>query len=163
MALIKTMTVDDYYLKDDASRIYEVVRNLNFKETHLGKEIVDFNMVSDDADVIFNQVFPKKVKVDLDKSGIFRYPELFIHFEDFESLDDWMFVVAIDSTTFNIFEHKSGAKSAIDNYKFNYQNLFEWDLTVNYQLAPGQGVFFRPWLFHSFSSGLIQMFRLKEE
>jgi hypothetical protein len=41
--------------------------------------------------------------------------------------------------------------------------LFEWDLKTNYLLDPGQGILFRPWLFHSFDTGLIQMFRLREE
>ena len=71
-------------------------------------------------------------------------------------------MVALQPSTLNIFEHKSGATSALQEYKFNYRNLFEWDLQINYLLKPGQGVFFRPWLFHSFDTGLVQIFRMNE-
>jgi hypothetical protein len=98
-----------------------------------------------------------------ERSGVFRKPKQFVHFEGFDSFNEWIFVVALQQSTFNIFEHQSGATSAIDGYKFNYMNLFEWDLTVNYVLKPGQGILFRPWLFHSFDNGLIQSFRLNEK
>ena len=64
---------------------------------------------------------------------------------------------------FNIFEHKSGSANALQGHKHNYNNLFEWDLTINYEIKPGQGVMFRPWLFHSFDTGLIQTFRITEK
>jgi hypothetical protein len=78
-------------------------------------------------------------------------------------MSDWIFVVALQESTFNVFEHQSGATTALNGYKYNYRNLFEWDLQINYVLKPGQGVLFRPWLFHSFDSGVIQVFRLKEK
>jgi hypothetical protein len=48
-----------------------------------------------------------------------------------------MFIVALESYTFNLFEHKSGAKTALDEYRFSFRNLFDWDLKVNYLLDPG--------------------------
>jgi hypothetical protein len=164
MAFIKTMTIDGFYSKEEAKTIYSVISPLSgFVEKEFGKELENFNMVAENADELFSKTLNKNVTVDINNSGVFRYPELFIHFEGFDSLNDWLFAVAIeDNCAFNIFEHHSGAKSAIDGYNFNYRNLFEWDLTVNYLLQPGQGIFFRPWLFHSFDQGLIQIFRLKE-
>lgn len=163
MALIKTMTIDGFYSIEEAKRIYSVISPLTgFKQKEFGNELEDFNMVPNDADALFSKVLNKKVIVDVDNSGVFRYPELFIHFESFAALNEWIFVVAIDNSTFNIYEHQSGAKHALHDHKFNYRNLFEWDLTVNYLLQPGQGILFRPWLFHSFDQGLIQVFRLKE-
>jgi hypothetical protein len=104
-----------------------------------------------------------KINVEVNKtSGFFRIPKLFIHFEPFETLTDWLFVVALQPSIFNIFEHESGAITALDGYEFKYRNLFEWNLKVNHILDPGQGIFFRPWLFHSFDKGLIQMFKVKE-
>ncbi len=163
MALIKTMTIDGFYSVEEAKRIYSVISPLTgFKQKEFGKELEDFNMVPNDADALFSKVLNKKVIVDGDNSGVFRYPELFIHFEGFSALNEWIFVVAIDNSTFNIYENQCGAKHALHGHNFNYRNLFEWDLTVNYLLQPGQGILFRPWLFHSFDQGLIQVFRLKE-
>ena len=86
-----------------------------------------------------------------------------IHFEAFDSLNEWCFVVALERTTFNLYHHVSGAKSALDGYKFNYRNLFEWDYDVNILLQPNQGIFFRPWLFHSLENGIIQYYKILTE
>lgn len=157
------MTIDGYYTKDEAQRLSIVAENLPFVKTEFGREIENFNMVAEDASDLFGKVLGKKVTVDLKNSGVFRIPELFIHFESFDSPKEWMFVVALTPSTFNIYEHQSGTKTALDGYQFMYRNLFEWDLTVNHLLEPGQGVFFRPWLFHTFDNGIIQVFRLREE
>lgn len=164
MAFIKTMTIDGFYSLEEAKRIYSVIEGLasNLRQDEFGKELKNFNMISDDADELFSKTLNKKLTVDMNNSGIFRVPELFIHFESFDTLQDWVFVVAIDNSTFNIFEHQCGAKHALHGHNYNYRNLLEWDLTVNYLLQPGQGIFFRPWLFHSFDQGLIQIFKLKE-
>jgi hypothetical protein len=162
MAFIKTMTIDDYYSKDEAIGLANLITPLNFKQYELGKQIEEFNVVSDNIDEIFSSVLPMKVSIEKENSGIFRFPDHFIHFENFSGLNEWLFVVALQQSIFDIYEHKSGIKSALEDYRFNYRNLFEWDLTLNHQLEPGQGIFFRPWLFHSFNSGLIQIFRLKE-
>lgn len=164
MAIIKTMTIDGFYSRQEGIDIKNTVSNLGgYMDDEFGRELKNFNMVPGDADELFSKVLNKKVEVKKDLSGIFRFPELFIHFEPFANLREWLFVVAIDSSTFNIYEHQSGAKSALQGHDFRYRNLLEWDLTVNYLLEPGQGVFFRPWLFHSFDQGLVQIFRLEEK
>jgi hypothetical protein len=162
MSLIKTLTVDGFYTADEAARLSAVALGLQFEPTEFGREIRDFNMVPGDADQLFSHTINKSLRVIDERSGVFRIPELFIHFESFDSVGEWLFVVALENSTFNLFEHQSGAKTAVDGHLFNYRNLFEWDLTVNYLLKPGQGIFFRPWLFHSFDQGLIQTFRLEE-
>lgn len=163
MSLIKTITLDNFYSKEEAENIFRVVSGLKFQSHDFGKEIKNFNMVPENADDLFSRAINKTVTVIEERSGIFRVPELFIHFEDFDSLNEWLFVVAIENSTFNLFEHKSGVENALGGYNFNYRNLFEWDLTVNYLLKPSQGIFFRPWLFHSFDQGVIQIFRLQEK
>lgn len=159
--MIKTLTIDDFYSKEEALRVTQSVYYLQYQETEFGKEIPEFNLVPPDADELFSSVLPFKVKVDQD-SGTFRIPKIFIHFESFTSAKDWLFVVALQESVFNLFEHKSGCKNAAEGHKHNYSNLFEWDLLVNYTLRPGQGILFRPWLFHSFDTGLIQTFKLQQ-
>lgn len=163
MAFIKTLTIDDFYTPDQAEELYYTVRGLQYTQHDIGQQIDNFNHVPDYLDEVFSTVLRKKIVIDVDRSGVFRFTEPFIHFEDFQGSNEWLFVVALQPTMFNLFEHQSGVKSALDGYQFNYQNMFEWNLKVNYELDPGQGVFFRPWLFHSFTKSLIQIFRLREE
>lgn len=164
MSILKTMTIDGFYSEEEATRLENVTFNLQYKPSEFGEEIPEFNMVPENVDELFSNVLKIPVTVKEEQSGIFRLPNRgnMIHFEGFDSLKEWLFVVAIQQSTFNYYEHQSGAKTALDGYRFNYMNLFEWDLMCNYILKPGQGMFFRPWLFHSFDSGLIQIFRLEE-
>lgn len=175
MSLIKTITVEDYYTVEEAKRISTAVKNLPFTQHEFGKEIDNFNFTPENSNELFSMVLNRPVEVIDERSGVFREPELFIHFESFDSLNEWLFVVALESSTFNIYYHLEedarvcdklpsiGARSALEGYKYNYRNLFEWHCAVNYLLEPGQGVFFRPWIFHSFDQGLIQVFRIKEK
>lgn len=164
MSILKTITVDGYYSIEEARNIENLIFHYPYSKTEFGEEILNFNMVSKDADKLFSEVLRIPVKIKEEESGVFRLPDRghMIHFESFNSLSDWIFSVAIQTSTFNLFEHKSGTSCALEKYNFNYRNLFEWDLTCNYILKPGQGIFFRPWLFHSFDSGLIQIFKLEE-
>jgi hypothetical protein len=159
---IKTITIDDFYSKEQAFQLCSAVYNLQYSTYDFGKQIDNFNLSPPDSNQLFSNALNMKMEVD-EESGIFRIPENFVHFEPFEDNNDWIFVVALQQSTFNIFEHKTGVKSAREEYRFNYRNLFEWDLMVNYVLKPGQGVLFRPWLFHSFDTGLIQVFKLNEK
>jgi len=159
--MIKMITVDGFYSRDEALRLANAVWDLSFVESELGKQIENFNLTPGEPDALFSKVLRFPVTLD-ERSGVFRFPKLFIHFEGFDNSQEWCFVVALQASTFNVFQHKSGAKSALDGHQFSYRNLLEWDLTVNYLLEPGQGIFFRPWLFHAFDSGLVQIFRLSE-
>jgi hypothetical protein len=161
--LVKLISVDGFFSEEEARRLSYVTDQLNYEQCEFGKQIPDFNMVPEGANEMFSTILNTNMLVDEDRSGIFRIPEMFIHFEEFDGIDEWVFAAALQQSTFNVFEHQSGASTALDNYQFGYRNLFEWDLQINYVLKPGQGVLFRPWLFHSFDSGLVQMFRLKEK
>lgn len=161
MSILKTITVDGFYTPESAKNISAALFNARYDDYEFGKQITDFNMINNEVDELFSAVLKLNVTVD-QTSGFFRIPKLFIHFEPFDSLNDWLFIVALESSTFNVYEHVSGRCSALEGYEFNYRNLFDWNLKVNYILDPGQGVFFRPWLFHSFDKGLVQMFKVKE-
>lgn len=162
MIHIKTMTVDHYYSTHEANNLTNIVYDLTYTQHDFGKDIDNFNFTPNNADELFSKVFKMNLKLIEERSGLFRLPEQFVHFESFDNLNEWLFVVALQRSTLNIFEHQSGATTALDEYKFNYRNLLEWDLMINYVLKPGQGILFRPWLFHSFDTGLIQLFRLQE-
>lgn len=161
--LVKTITVDGFFTKEDAIRLMNITYDLQYSKHEFGEEIENFNMVPQDCNNMFSNILGTTIEVDEERSGIFRKPERFIHFEAFDSQNDWVFAVALQQSTFDIFEHQSGARNALDGYKYSYRNLFEWDHKVNYQLDPGHGILFRPWLFHSFDCGLIQIFRLREK
>ena len=112
---------------------------------------------------IFKIVLNTDFTIDKENSGVFIHPAPFIHFESFTNLNQWIFIVALDRTLLNIYENINGYKTALEEHKLNYRNLHDWDLIVSYDFKPGQGVLFRPWLFHSFSGGLIQKFLLEEK
>ncbi len=160
--IVKVIAVDGFFTPEEANRLVNITYHLQYQPTQFGKEIPNFNMVGETTNELFTQVLGTDINIDDKQSGIFRKPNNLIHFESFESLNEWIFIVALQPSTLNIFEHKTGLDSALKGYQFNYRNLFEWDLQVNYLLKPGHGVLFRPWLFHSFDTGLIQIFRLNE-
>lgn len=161
--LVKIITVDGFFSKEEATRLCNITYNLQYVDNNFGKQIENFNMVPEDSNEMFSNILGTTIEVDEDNSGVFRIPERFIHFEEFVNTNEWIFAVALQPSTFDVFEHQSGAVNALHGYKYNYRNLFEWDHKINYQLDPGQGVLFRPWLFHSFDCGLIQVFRLREK
>lgn len=159
--LVKIISVDGFYSKEQANHISSATLNLQYKDFEFGSEIENFNLIPPDFNELISSITGSNLRVDED-SGNFRIPKNFIHFEGFDGTDEWIFVVALQESTFNVFEHLSGVATALQGYKHNYMDLFQWDLTVNIVLKPGQGVLFRPWLFHSFSNGQIQLFKLRE-
>ena len=161
--LVKIINIDGFFIQDQATQMYNCVRNLQYKESEFGKEIPEFYLIAPDANEQFSAILGAEVEVLEEYSGRFRYPSLFIHFEGFDTLNEWVFAVALDNSTFNVYESLKGPKNALEGHDLPYRDLFAWDLTINYLLKPGQGVMFRPWLFHSFDSGLIQTFRLREK
>jgi hypothetical protein len=161
--LVKIISIDDFITREDAYGLGAHVSALKYEETEFGKEIQNFNLIPSNIEERFKIVLNTDVIVDKENSGTFRHPAPFIHFESFKKLNEWIFVVALDKTLFNLYENLDGTKNALENYKLNYRNFLDWDLIVSYDFKPGQGVLFRPWLFHSFSGGLIQTFRLEEK
>lgn len=159
--MVKILQTDDYFSKQQLAGLRAAVTTLPFQEREHGKEIVNFNLIQPGVDEILSRVAGEPLAVDTAASGIFRIPNLNIHFEGFDSPNEWCFAVALEKSTFNIYYHLSGARNALEGYRFNYQNLFEWDYHTNILLEPNQGIFFRPWIFHSFSGGVFHMYRLK--
>lgn len=160
---IKLVSVDGFYNEEEASRLCSIAKSLQFVEKDLGYEIENFNMVPENADQLFSTMFNTELMVIDDRSGVFRIPKNFIHFEGFDTPNEWLFVCALEKSFLTIYEHlDSGAKHALDKYQLAYRDMLQWDYQAQHQLSPGQGVLFRPWLFHSMDHGLVQLFRLRE-
>lgn len=171
--MVKLLLADNFYPEDDAIKLYHVIDNLQFVPKEYGLEVNDFNLIFPGLEPIFSRVIGEEIFIDEERSGLFRKPlHHQVHFESFDSLDEWCFIIALQPTTFNLWHHlekpihqtdgmpKVDARSALDGYKFNYRNMFEWNIDVNILLEPNQGVIFRPWMFHSLEHGIVQYFRL---
>jgi len=168
--MVKLIHADGFFPPGDAEKYALATGALRYTWKPYGHEIENFNMIFKDSEQVLSKVLGEKVIVHPTRSGVFRRPSQFVHFENFESLDEWCFVVALEKTTFNTYHHlKSGlgesgvidAKTALEGHQFNYRNLLEWNVENNVVLEPNQGVFFRPWVFHSLSEGkLVQYYRL---
>lgn len=159
--MVKILQTDDYFSREQISNLYNAVSVLPFTPGEHGKEIANFRLIQPGIDEVLSRVVGESLVVDESRSGIFRVPNLNIHFEGFDTPNEWCFAIALEKCTFNIYYHLSGARNALDGWRFNYQNLFEWDYHTNILLEPNQGIFFRPWIFHSFSGGILQMYYLK--
>jgi hypothetical protein len=171
-SMVKLIHADNFFPGDDVHKIREVTRNLNYVQMPYGMEIPNFNLIFPDIEIILNKVLGERVIVDPVRSGVIRKPNNNeIHFESFDSTEEWCFVVALEPTTINFWYHidptnfmgelaSADAKDALQKIDFNYKNLFEWKIHTNILLEPNQCLFFRPWVFHSLQDGMIQYYRL---
>jgi len=171
-SMVKLIHADGFFPNNDADNLRELAQGLNYIQMPHGMEVPNFNLIFPDSEIIFNKVLGERVTVDPKRSGVIRKPNNnSIHFEEFESTEEWCFVVALENTTINFWYHidptnnmgelgQADAKSVLDGYQYNYKNLFEWRIHTNILLEPNQCLFFRPWVFHSLQDGLIQYYRL---
>lgn len=159
--MVSLIHADRFLNPAEVDKLRMVVSSLQFVPKDYGLEIDNFNLITPGIEEQFSKVVGEPLMIDEPNSGVFRKPMFGIHFESFASLDEWCFMVALEPVTFNIYHHQSGARSALDGYQFNYKNLFEWEnVNVNIELKQNQGIFFRPWLFHSCDHGVMQYFKL---
>lgn len=170
--MVKLIHADGFFPGEEAALLKNLVENLQFIETSHGLEVQNFNLIFPDSEQIFNKVLGERVTVDTKRSGVVRRPNHnLIHFEEFESTEEWCFMVALEPTTVNFWYHiddkdklgewgKVNAKNALEGVEFNYRNLFEWKIHTNILLETNQCLFYRPWVFHSLEEGMIQYYRL---
>ena len=133
--------------------------------TPWGWEVENFNMVDPQLDMIFSEMLGDNVEMSYKNSGIFRVPYKGIHHDPFYSLNEWRFFIALEDIEFTIYNHKSGAIDARyvdpkDYDKVNLKNSLEWNIESILFIKQNDSLFYRPWVFHSFSPGLIQYFHL---
>jgi hypothetical protein len=168
---IKLIHADGFFPKGEAEALCSVVRGVQYVPTNYGMELPNFNLILPDIHLVFSKILGEDVIIDRKRSGTVRKPHNnMIHFEDFESTNEWCFILALERTTLNIFKHvedirynefdKSDSKNVLDGFEFDYNNMFEWDIVSNIILDCNQGVFIRPWVFHSLQDGLVQYYRI---
>jgi hypothetical protein len=164
-AMVKMIHADGFFPPNEVAACVAMVNGLRFSEKSYGYELENINMVLNKLEPMLSRVLGERIVIDHKRSGIFRKPfNNVIHYEDFQGLNEWCFIVALEKNTLNLYHHVSGgeidAETALDGSGFNYQNLFEWDLHTNVLMEPNHGVFIRPWVFHSLDNCLVQYYRL---
>lgn len=170
-SMVKLVHADDFFPNNDANNLLLATKDMSFVNRPYGLEIADFNLIFPDIESIFYRVLGERVTVDPKRSGVIRKPHNnAIHYEQFDSPEEWCFIVALEKTTLNIWHHisdqtqgelsQSDYTNAMQGADFNYYNLFEWKIQTNIVLEQNQGVFIRPWMFHSLDDGIVQYYRL---
>jgi len=170
-SMVKLIHADNFFPEGDAENLRSSASEMNFIQKEYGYELADFNMIFPDIELVFNKVLGERISVDPIRSGVIRKPfNNAIHFESFESPDEWCFFVALEPTTINLWHHiddptmgelsDADSRSVFEGARFNYRNLFEWKIHTNILLEQNQGIFIRPWVFHSLESGMVQYYRL---
>lgn len=158
---IKMIFKDNFY--DDIVQIKNIVSNLRFEPNKFGQEIMNFNLVDPTLEPVFRSITDDGTLVIIDElSGVFRRPDVNIHFEDFAHPLDWCFTVAVEETHFQLYKHvETGIESALENHMLNTINFLQWDCVGSMILRPNQCVFFRPWMYHSFLGGMTKHYILR--
>jgi len=169
--VIKMIHADGFFPKDEAKVLSSVVKDVNYIEKEYGLEIPHFNLILPGAAEVFSKILGEEVDIDKERAGIIRKPfNNMIHFESFEDPNEWCFILALETTTLNLYKHvediryndlnKVNSVNVFQGTQFNYRNMFEWDVHTNIILECNQGVFIRPWVFHSLSDSLVQYYRI---
>jgi hypothetical protein len=170
-SMVKLIHADDFFPEQDVKNLVAAVQGMQFVPCGYGYELPNFNLIFPDIEIILNKVLGERVIVDVNRSGVIRKPyNNAIHFENFESSEEWCFIIALEKTTINLWHHiddikkgdisQANSKSVFEGHEFDYENFFEWKIHTNIVLEPNQGIFIRPWVFHSLESGLVQYYRL---
>ena len=150
----------DYFPKGEVEGFRPLIEDVHWEPRKYGKEIPDFNLIFNNIDVLWGKMLGDFIDIDRPVSGTFRRPYPVIHFEDFDSLNEWRFIVAMEDNEFKTYVHKSGAKTALDGYEFDYFNPDDWEVETIIKLKANDSLFFRPWNFHSFNEGVIHYYKL---
>jgi hypothetical protein len=164
--MIKYIVCEDFYSYGEIKSITSAVNTLEWIDAEYGNEIEGFRICPKGIEETFSKFLGnRRCHVDTSVSGVFRKPHnCMIHFESFSSPLDWCFYLAIEPTTFNFHKHvKTGATSALQETNLDYSYIPSWDYTSNILLDKNQGIFFRPWLFHSLENGITLNYRLSVE
>lgn len=168
---VKLIHADGFFPKGEAEALCSVVQGVNYIQGEYGLEMPDFNLILPDIHLVFSKILGEEVIIDRKRSGITRKPyNGMIHFESFDSPNEWCFILALERNVLNIYKHvedirtgefdKVDSRNVLEGYQFNYRNLFEWDVTHNVVMDANQGVFIRPWVFHSLQDGTVQYYRI---
>jgi hypothetical protein len=170
-AAIKLIHADGFFPEGDAERLCAASENMKYVEKDYGLELAEFNLILPDIENVFSKFLGEEIVIDRKNSGVIRKPyNGMIHFESFKSPHEWCFILALERNTLNVYKHvedirygkfdSTNSKTVFDGYQFNYKNIFEWDVMYNILLDSNEGIFIRPWVFHSLQEGKVQYYRL---
>lgn len=162
-SVLNVIHTRDFFSANVANNFAMVGKGLKEKHqpTPYGFEIPDFNMIHPEMDLIMGSMLGDWIRVIPSKSGTFRIPyDNLVHFEDFESLKEWRLAVALEDNTFRTYRHVSGAKDARFGHEFDYHNPHDWIREMQLNIAAGDAVIYRPWVFHSFEAKHIHTYHL---
>ena len=157
--------IENFY---NTQQLYEVVKNLQYKENIYGEEVIDFNLIPQDLHKIFSNILKEEIIITKD-SGILRKSFENIHFESFNQNTLWVSVIALENTTFKLHKHKEKGFSNVTQLQENLQEFVKencydkekWNDSATINLNSGDIVLFKPWLWHSLSKTLVKVFYLE--
>lgn len=169
-SVINYIHARDYFPKGEIESLRPLVDDVSWVDKKFGKEMENFNLIFKDIDIVLGKMTGDFLEVDKPSSGILRKTlHEVIHFEDFDDLNDWRFVVAMDPNEFKTYIHKDGYKSFVEYLKdqseekpiLEYMNKEYWEEETIIKMKPNDVLFYRPWVFHSFQDGIIHYYKLK--
>jgi hypothetical protein len=169
-SVINYIHARDYFPKEEIHQLRPLVDDVRWVEKKFGKEMEHFNLIFKDIDIVLGKMVGDIVEIDKENSGTLRRTlHEVIHFEDFNDLNDWRFVVAMDENEFKTYIHKDGYKNFLDYLKdeneerpiLNYINKDDWEEEAVIKMKPNDVLFYRPWVFHSFQEGVLHYYKLK--
>ncbi len=169
-SVINYIHARDYFPKDEVEQLRPLVQDVHWVDKKFGKEMAHFNLIFNDIDLVIGKMVGDIVEIDRPSSGTLRRTiNEVIHFEDFEDLNDWRFVVSLEENEFKTYIHKDGYKSVLDfikdeqsqDKKLDYLNKDDWEVETSIKMKPNDVLFYRPWIFHSFQDGILHYYKLK--
>lgn len=157
----------DFFTPEIAANFAAVGRGLEekFAPMQYGEEIPYFNMTDPEMEMLLGNMLGDYIDIIEEQSGTFRIPyNNVIHFEFFESFHEWRLAVGLENNNiFQTYRHKSGARDARIGWQFDYNNRDDWTVETQINLAAGDAILYRPWVFHSFESKMIHCYTIKVE
>lgn len=156
----------DFFTPEVANNFSSVAKGLLEKHQPMeyGLEIPQFNMTYPEMEMLMGAMLGDYMKVVEEKSGTFRIPyDNLVHFEFFDSLHEWRLAVSLEDNMFRTYRHVSGARDARIGYEFDYHNPDEWKVETQINLAAGDAILYRPWVFHSFEAKHIHCYTILVE
>jgi hypothetical protein len=169
-SVINYIHARDYFPKEEVDRIAPLIQDVQWEEKKFGQQMVNFNLIFPDIDLVMGKMVGDLVEIDRPNSGTFRkMMREVIYFEDFDDLNDWRFVVALEDNEFRTYIHSKGYKSVLEYAKdeneeksqLNFLNKEEWEVEATIKMKPNDVLFYRPWIFHSFEEGILHYYKLK--
>jgi len=152
------------------SEYANILSDMIYKDNIYGSEIPDFNQYDPEFDVFISSSLGESLK-STKTSGLFRKPYDSIHFEEFDKNLRYIFAISMKDTIFTTYRYIDGGYNtivdAINNVKdFDIEtckDISKWEETAIIKLRVGDGICFRPWLWHSMSNSLLQIFYVESD